>query len=454
PHIPIIFGGAVFEDDIALEVFRGSPYLDYLHCGDGDKSFPEMVHRLEKGESMEGLPGLMWRNGEKIVFNGRSHNLTDMNYTPVPDYDEYIYARQASKYNEYPEIQPFYIPIETARGCWWGVKSQCTFCGLNRAGMEFRSKSQENVFEMLQALARKYNRFGFTAIDNILDDAYIETVFQKLAENHSDVRLHYEVRPYFSRSQLRKLKKGGLHSLQAGVESFSTNVLKLMRKKNTGIRSVAFVKWCTYYGIHNLYNILYGFPGETGADYLEQIQLVDRIVHLEPPYIVIPARPARGSHMFENHEEYLKNGLTPAYAYNFIFPSEQFDLNRVAYYYSYEKKGILDQEMYDRLIRKVTEWQQLWKKKKRPRLEYSKSWETIYVRDTRRGETVTHTFMDDDVRLFEFLHDPRSEKAIEEEFGTISNWVGEALKKFIEADLVIHMDGRYLNLTLPVNPGL
>src|SRR5882672_688618 len=51
PEIPIVFGGASLEDDIADEIMRGCPQVDYLHCGDGEISFPEMVHRLDRGES-------------------------------------------------------------------------------------------------------------------------------------------------------------------------------------------------------------------------------------------------------------------------------------------------------------------------------------------------------------------------------------------------------------------
>ena len=36
PAIPLIFGGATFEDDIAEELIKGCPWIDYIHCGDGD----------------------------------------------------------------------------------------------------------------------------------------------------------------------------------------------------------------------------------------------------------------------------------------------------------------------------------------------------------------------------------------------------------------------------------
>ena len=58
PNIPIIMGGAGFEDDIADEIMRNCPQIDYLHCGDAELSFPDMVRRLYKGEPMRGLKGI------------------------------------------------------------------------------------------------------------------------------------------------------------------------------------------------------------------------------------------------------------------------------------------------------------------------------------------------------------------------------------------------------------
>ena len=87
------------------------------------------------------------------------------------------------------------LPIEAARGCWWGEKNHCTFCGLNRSGMEFRAKSPERVIEQLETLSRRYGVFQFNAIDNIMAPEYAEKLFGKLAASNSDIQLHYEIRP-------------------------------------------------------------------------------------------------------------------------------------------------------------------------------------------------------------------------------------------------------------------
>ncbi len=44
-----------------------------------------------------------------------------------------------------------FVPYETSRGCWWGQKKHCTFCGLNPLGMNYRAKSPERAVEIIDS---------------------------------------------------------------------------------------------------------------------------------------------------------------------------------------------------------------------------------------------------------------------------------------------------------------
>jgi magnesium-protoporphyrin IX monomethyl ester (oxidative) cyclase len=58
--------------------------------------------------------------------------------------------------------------LETSRGCWWGAKQHCTFCGLNGGAMAFRSKSAERVVEEIRYLRDRYGVESLSVVDNIL----------------------------------------------------------------------------------------------------------------------------------------------------------------------------------------------------------------------------------------------------------------------------------------------
>jgi ribosomal peptide maturation radical SAM protein 1 len=451
PDIPVIMGGASFEDDIAEEIMRGCPQVDYVHCGDAEDSFPEMIRRLYRGDSMRGLKGVMWRGeNDSIEYAGRAPNLSDMNRTPTPDFDEYFYARREGKYDIHPGAKGVLIPIETARGCWWGVKNHCTFCGLNRAGMEFRAKSVDNVIGQLESLSRRYGIFDFNAIDNIIAPEYIDSLFGRLTEANADIRLHYEVRPSLSREQLKRMRRGGLFSIQPGVESLSTHVLKLMRKHTTGMRNLELIKWSTYYGINNLYNILVRFPGERVEDYKLHCEIIPKIHHWQPPWAVARARADRGSPMFTEPETQTITSLRPAPCYDFLFPKDRFDLQRVSYYFEHDMRDALPDEEHEELFRHVAFWQQRWQEKPRPYLRYRKSLSTIRVEDARWRRVRVQTFSDEPAALYEFCADARTRKEIDARFDGAA-WTEEALGDFLQRDLMVHLDGRYLSLALPEN---
>ena len=451
PHIPIMMGGATFEDDIADEIMKGCPEVDYVHCGDADETLPVAIRRLYSGQSMAGMPGMMWRNREQVAYAGRAPNLADMNKTPVPDFDEYFYARKEGGYHDHDQAQGVLLPIETARGCWWGMKNHCTFCGLNRAGMEFRSKRVENVIQQLDELSRRYGILDFNAIDNIIEPEYIDQLFTQLSEAATDIRIHYEVRPSLSRAQLRQMRKGGLFSIQPGVESFSTHILKLMRKHTTGVRNLELIKWSTYYGINNLYNILLRFPGETLEDYRAQCEVMAKIPHFQAPWAVAKARADRGSPMYEEPETQSVSRLVPSACYDYLFPKDRFDLNRVSYYFEHEMGNTLQDHEYDEIFEAVDVWQHRWRQRPRPYLRYRKAWTTILIEDGRNGSPRTTTWSDDYANLYEYCADARGRRDISAKFED-AEWVEGALEEFVEKDLMIHLDNRYLSLALPENP--
>lgn len=450
PEIPIMMGGATFEDDIAEEIMKGCPQVDFIHCGDADETLPKTIRRLYSNESMAGMPGVMWRDNDQIKYAGRAPNLSDMNKTPVPDFDEYFYARKEGGYGRHDTAREVLLPIETARGCWWGVKNHCTFCGLNRAGMEFRSKSVENVIEQLDQLAQRYGILDFNAIDNIIEPEYINKLFTKLADANSDLRLHYEVRPSLTRAQLKLMRQGGLFSIQPGVESLSTHILKLMRKHTTGMRNLELIKWSTYYGINNLYNILLRFPGETLEDYRAQCDVISKIHHFQAPWAIAKARADRGSPMYTEPESQSVSRLVPSACYDYLYPKDRFDLNRVSYYFEHEMGNTLKDDEYEEIYHAVGVWQYRWRQRPKPYLRYRKGWASILIQDGRNGSATVAHYADRYAQLYEYCADARSAKEIAAQFDG-APWVDEAIEEFVERSFMVHLDNRYLSLALPEN---
>jgi hypothetical protein len=157
---------------------------------------------------------------------------------------------------------------------------------------------------------------------------YTDKLFGSLAQAKTDFRIHYEIRPSLTRSQLKQMREGGLFSVQPGVESLSTHLLKVMKKHTTGMRNLELIKWCTYYDINNLYNILLRFPGETIEDYQIQCEVIAKIPHWQPPWALAKARADRGSPMYTNPESQSISKLVHSPCYEYLFPKDVFNLER------------------------------------------------------------------------------------------------------------------------------
>jgi radical SAM superfamily enzyme YgiQ (UPF0313 family) len=70
--------------------------------------------------------------------------------------------------------------FETSRGCWWGERSHCTFCGLNGSTINYRAMSPEKALRQFDELFKYYPRVSrFESVDNILPRKYLTTVLPR-----------------------------------------------------------------------------------------------------------------------------------------------------------------------------------------------------------------------------------------------------------------------------------
>ena len=65
--VPIVLGGP-HAAPLALEIMERYESVAGVVTGEGEKVFPHLVGKLEKGENVAGLPGLAWRNEDDIII--------------------------------------------------------------------------------------------------------------------------------------------------------------------------------------------------------------------------------------------------------------------------------------------------------------------------------------------------------------------------------------------------
>ncbi len=324
PDKVIVFGGGNCDGVRGEALLRGFPWIDFVCRGEAEESFPALVRSLRRGTSPAPIPGVVHRLGDAVVANPSGAPIAPLDRLPIPSYDDYFAALSESPIA--PDLQ-IYLIIEGSRGCWWGAKSHCTFCGLNRTSMAFRSKSADRLHDELRALRDRHGISAFLTADSIMDLTYFRTLLPRLAAEPLGVSLFYEVKSNLTREQTRLLAAAGVTWIQAGIESLSTRILDGMRKGVTALQNIQTVKWCREYGIKLSWNLLFGFPGERAEDYAQIEVFMDALLHLPPPDTLARVALDRFSPF---HDDPARHGMRrvrplPVYALIYDLPPEQID---------------------------------------------------------------------------------------------------------------------------------
>jgi ribosomal peptide maturation radical SAM protein 1 len=373
-----------------------------------------------------------------------------MDSLPFPDYGEY-FARRRRLFPQDDDVDVV-IPFESGRGCWWGVKHHCTFCGLNGTSMAWRAKSAPRVLEELTEQASRHQIRSFAAVDNIMDPRYLTELLPALSDSAAGFELFYEVKANLSREQLQALARGGVRYLQPGIESLSSAVLRLMDKGVRSSQNVNLLRWAQHFGIETAWNLLWGFPGETAEDYLAQSEVVPHLVHLRPPDSAGRVWLERFSPMFTDAERFPMRFCRPEASYRYVYPAE-VDLDKAAYFFEYAFVEALPDSAYEPLRTAVARWCQAWAASTPPRLTYRPTSAGMEVEDTRRpGAERTISLSGEQAQIYLAISDrPTTATAVRNVLGLSQSpdWLEGLFSAWSADGLIFRDEDRVVALALP-----
>ena len=447
PGLVTVFGGANFDGEMGPEWVRALSSVDFAVVGEADTALPRLLDRLVAGAPPGDEPGVACRVDGELVVTPPSPPLRQLDDLPVPDYAEYF--DRAGRLNLLPRTGPsaVRIPFESSRGCWWGEKHHCTFCGLNGSTMAFRAKSPQRMADEFVAQARRYRSFRFHGVDNIVEMGYLTDLFPVLAAERVTYEIFYEVKANLTREQVRTLAHGGVTHIQPGIESLSSRVLRLMLKGARAAQNINLLRWASYYGIEVGWNLLWGFPGETEQDYAEQAALLPHLVHLPPPTSAGRVWIERFSPLFADSPT-----KTPEASYRYVYPSS-VDLRKAAYFFDYDLHGALPDGAYEGFLKSFAAWSGAWSGPRRPGLTFWSSPGLVQIYDTRHdGAEGTYTFEGPLADLYAACSDrPIAATAVHHRIGeslTVRQ-IQEAFEEFEQRGLMVLDESLALALALP-----
>ncbi|MFI9721919.1 RiPP maturation radical SAM C-methyltransferase [Streptomyces sp. NPDC052396] len=426
PDRYVFLGGANCDRPMGEAVMRAHPFVDAVVQGEGEAAMAALEAAGKPGEPLS-APGLVQRDGTGLRVSPPVNQTLDA--VPVPRYDAYFDRLRRLPWRTLiePEVA---LPFQMSRGCWWGEKLQCTFCGENGSGMPYRSRPGRQLVDTVRALTERHGVFDTYAVDTIL--ARDDNGLAELAEAEVDITTFFEVKANLGAKELGVLRSAGVTMVQPGIESLSSGALKLLRKGATGFHNLRFLVLCRELGIDAQWNLLSAMPGETAAMLEEQLRLIPFLTHLAPPSTVSKVRVDRYSPYFEQPGEFGIELTGPEAKYRFVHPGPGVDRAALAYSFEHretrEPRG--DAESMTALRRRLGARVGLWKKLHgQSRLDYRFGPDLTVVQDLRPqvgvGRRVLRGWEDELFRAL--VHGGRVSQALEKAgdpraAGTLDAW--------------------------------
>ncbi|WP_329239187.1 RiPP maturation radical SAM C-methyltransferase [Actinoallomurus sp. NBC_01490] len=462
PEVTTIMGGGNCEGPMGRALLESFPAIDYVFQGDAESSISRFVRDLRTADDRRTWLNdhSYWSERAELTTDGRavirSDSMPNMDDIPQPTYHDF-YARLQRRLEGSDLPADTAIPIEMSRGCWWGEKKHCTFCGLNGLTMSFRSKSADRAFLELADLVERHGadprrRTYVLVVDNILDYRYFNDLLPMIAESDLRVTLHFEVKSNLRYDQLELLRAAGVLHLQPGIESMSDHLLETMRKGTTRLRNIQTMKWSTELGIGVSWNYLHGFPGESDDDYRELPELFSLISHLPPPEHVGPARADRFSPFQQTPEIFGIRRLTHERAYDHIYFETPADRRSdIAYFFRMEHgKSLASDFVLDKVRQSAARWSAAHRD---ARLEATWTDDGLMVRDERAmwsGPSGMTKLGREESSVLIAVDQMRSLRAIERAlpFPVPGERTAKILEELVERGLVIENGGTYLGLPI------
>ncbi|MEV5650996.1 RiPP maturation radical SAM C-methyltransferase [Nocardia sp. NPDC052254] len=452
PQIRTVLGGYNTEGIMGATLHREFEFVDLVLRGESDNTFPELLGALGSGRSDLGsIAGLCWRDADGIQrvndHPGKPVGPADMR---VPLFDDWFRTYDDSVISELTEPE---LVLESSRGCWWGEKHHCTFCGLNGSTMSYRAKQPAAFVTELDHIVRKHKVLDVTVVDNILDVSYLRTALPAIAETNVDLRLHYEIKANITAEQAATMRAARVWSVQPGIESLVDDALRRMDKGIGGARNVRALRDLESEGITVGWNWLYGFPGERVDDYRNVIEQIPALAHLQPPGGTSRIFLERFSPNFDDPAIGFTERL-PAERYQLVYDLDRRVLADLVYEFDTPDHGIT-QEQVAPLDAAIAEWQAQYPQSSLLRREVDGM---LIIRDRRFGWAARdHVFTDpreretwvelEHGRTISGLHRSLAAAGFSWDAAELAQWLATQL----EYGLVFTEGGRWL--ALATTPG-
>jgi ribosomal peptide maturation radical SAM protein 1 len=451
----IVLGGYSLKEPTGTAILNSFECIDCLCSREGEAVIVQLASALESGKSLSSVDGLLVRTQDGTIVDTGPIEKWHLDDVPDPNFEDYMHDLEHLRDSHCVELTWDTIPVENSRGCWWGQKNHCVFCGIDEESLSYRYKTPERVLSSLNNLAEKYNKDSFRFSDYILPNQYYGTLLPKLAGGQRKFEFGGEIKANVSASKMRLLKESGFQDLQPGIETFSSEILRTMNKGVTSTKCIHLLRMGKEYGIRIYYNILYGFPNEMANPYKKMEKAIQNLTHLDPPLTCGPVQITKDAPLQADPESFGIKKATYHEAYDLIFSdsfrkSIAFNLNDFAYYFerNFSSEPELE-KLYRKIDKHVANWHIRYVKNKPSLSVYRKG--DIFVVEDNRCSPKTYELTKLQSLALSWMSEPQRlttiRRKLEANHSSID--IDEALQKL--NDLGLLFEDEEIGVALPTN---
>jgi len=264
----VILGGPIITSN--KELISKNMNFDIGIIGEGEITIIELLEHLKKKKSIKNIKGICYKEGNKIIFTPQREQIDDLDSIPFPDYGAFEFEKVLENMSsleiffglkDYPRA----YPLLGSRGCPF----QCTFCH-HSIGSKYRKRSIKNIIEELSFAIQKYKINSF-----VLNDDLFSADKNRLYEFCREIKklnkkFSIELSWWCSlwvgtvdEKMLNTLKDAGCLYVGFGFESYSSDVLKSMKKPITPEQINNTINLCIKTRMPVVGNFIFGDLAET-----------------------------------------------------------------------------------------------------------------------------------------------------------------------------------------------
>lgn len=243
------------------DVMSEYAFIDYVLLGEYEITARELVNVLIKGREVKDVKGLAYREGDRVIVNGRRELLKDLDVLPYPDRDDMpIYH-----YHDFEIVGKPCAQMLSSRGCPFS----CIFCLERHVTYGLPLYRKRNPRKVVDEMVHCRDVHGarqvyFDDMTMVVDRSHIRAICQEILERGLDIPWACMGDVTLDRETLELMARSGCVGIKFGIESIHPTVLKTVSKGFVNIERVKkFVKTCKELGIWTHATYMIGLPNDT-----------------------------------------------------------------------------------------------------------------------------------------------------------------------------------------------